>query len=343
MRARSSTTPTTTRASWRRAAGGSTRTSSASSSTATSRSAGTAGSSARSGRTATTSTRRRTGTCASASARRRSSRCAPSTTTSPSSTSSSRPTSAASTSSSASRGRTATSATRSSRASSSAVKEKLLFQLTNGGNPFIYVEDANFDNRGELLLRHDHQGLDLRADYAKEVMRSLAPRVEAAGERHHRRRGQAGDAPLRRQGAHHAAPARVRRAVRGVVEGMAEFARDPADWLRRFSPDEWIRAGLGELQRAEKALRRGQHARGARGGEARRRDGAQRGAHRGARRGLGTELRRPPEALARDARVPEAVRGACRTVLEAQAPEGRGGGAADAARAARACSRPRAT
>jgi stage V sporulation protein R len=54
-----------------------------------------------------------------------------------------------------------------------AVKEKLLFQLTNGGNPFIYVEDANFDNRGEILLRHDHQGLDLRQDYAKEVMRSL--------------------------------------------------------------------------------------------------------------------------------------------------------------------------
>jgi len=54
-----------------------------------------------------------------------------------------------------------------------AVKEKLLFQMTNGGNPFIYVEDANFDNRGELLLRHDHQGLDLRQDYAKEVMKSL--------------------------------------------------------------------------------------------------------------------------------------------------------------------------
>ena len=54
-----------------------------------------------------------------------------------------------------------------------AVKEKLLFQLTNGGNPFLYVDDANHDNRGEILLRHDHQGLDLRQDYAKEVMRSL--------------------------------------------------------------------------------------------------------------------------------------------------------------------------
>ena len=53
------------------------------------------------------------------------------------------------------------------------MKEKLLFQLTNAGNPFIYVEDANFENRGELLLRHDHQGMDLRQDYAREVMRSL--------------------------------------------------------------------------------------------------------------------------------------------------------------------------
>ena len=54
-----------------------------------------------------------------------------------------------------------------------AVKEKLLFQLTNAGNPFIVVEDGNFENRGELLLKHDHQGMDLRTDYAKEVIKSL--------------------------------------------------------------------------------------------------------------------------------------------------------------------------
>ncbi|HEY3594932.1 MAG TPA: SpoVR family protein, partial [Polyangiaceae bacterium] len=54
------------------------------------------------------------------------------------------------------------------------IKDKLLFQLTNAGNPFIYVEDANFENRGELLLKHEHQGVDLRADYAKETLRSLA-------------------------------------------------------------------------------------------------------------------------------------------------------------------------
>jgi stage V sporulation protein R len=53
------------------------------------------------------------------------------------------------------------------------VKEKLLFQLTNFGNPFIRVIDANYANRGELLLEHQHAGLDLRADYARETLASL--------------------------------------------------------------------------------------------------------------------------------------------------------------------------
>ena len=53
------------------------------------------------------------------------------------------------------------------------VKEKLLFQLTNAGQPFIRVEDANLGNRGELLLRHDHMGVDLKIDWAREVLRSL--------------------------------------------------------------------------------------------------------------------------------------------------------------------------
>jgi len=54
-----------------------------------------------------------------------------------------------------------------------AVKERLLAQLTNFGNPFIYVEDANFENRGELLLFHDHRGVDLRPDYANETLTAL--------------------------------------------------------------------------------------------------------------------------------------------------------------------------
>jgi stage V sporulation protein R len=54
-----------------------------------------------------------------------------------------------------------------------AVKEKLLRQLTNFGQPVIEVADGNFENRGELLLAHRHEGTDLRQDYAKETLRAL--------------------------------------------------------------------------------------------------------------------------------------------------------------------------
>ncbi|MGE0789144.1 MAG: SpoVR family protein [Sandaracinaceae bacterium] len=53
------------------------------------------------------------------------------------------------------------------------VKQKLLFSLTNAGQPFVYVVDKNHENRGELLLTHDHQGMDLRFDWVKEVLGSL--------------------------------------------------------------------------------------------------------------------------------------------------------------------------
>ncbi|MGF1466125.1 MAG: SpoVR family protein [Sandaracinaceae bacterium] len=53
------------------------------------------------------------------------------------------------------------------------VKEKLLFSLTNAGQPFIRVTDSNHGNRGELLLEHDHQGVDLRLDWARDVLRCL--------------------------------------------------------------------------------------------------------------------------------------------------------------------------
>jgi stage V sporulation protein R len=53
------------------------------------------------------------------------------------------------------------------------VKEKLLFRLTNFGQPFIYVEDGNYNNRGELYLRHRHEGVDLKLDYARDTMRNL--------------------------------------------------------------------------------------------------------------------------------------------------------------------------
>lgn len=53
------------------------------------------------------------------------------------------------------------------------VKQKLLAQLTNAGSPLIRVVDANYKNRGELLLKHEHQGVDLRLDYAERVLEAL--------------------------------------------------------------------------------------------------------------------------------------------------------------------------
>jgi len=53
------------------------------------------------------------------------------------------------------------------------VKDKLLAQLTNMGQPFIHVEEANYKNRGELLLVHEHRGTDLRDDYSREALRAM--------------------------------------------------------------------------------------------------------------------------------------------------------------------------
>jgi HEPN domain-containing protein len=103
---------------------------------------------------------------------------------------------------------------------------------------------------------------------------------------------------------------------------MGEFVRDPAHWLRRLAPEEWIRAGLGELGRARKAVERGDSR------------GAAAGLKRAAGMALNAALLVEPEeswgrtyvehleALAVDARVPEAVRAAAREVLGAGVPSG---------------------
>jgi stage V sporulation protein R len=53
------------------------------------------------------------------------------------------------------------------------VKNKLLLQLTNFGQPIIEVVDGNHDNRSELLLAHKHDGQDLKGDYARETLKNL--------------------------------------------------------------------------------------------------------------------------------------------------------------------------
>ena len=39
-----------------------------------------------------------------------------------------------------------------------------------------------------------------------------------------------------------------------MTRAESEYQRDPAHWLRRLLPDEWIRAGLTELGRAQAAF-----------------------------------------------------------------------------------------
>ncbi len=53
------------------------------------------------------------------------------------------------------------------------MKQKLLFMLTNHGQPMIFVADGNFENRGELLLAHRHEGIDLEGDYARDTLRNV--------------------------------------------------------------------------------------------------------------------------------------------------------------------------
>jgi len=53
------------------------------------------------------------------------------------------------------------------------IKQHLLFMLTNHGQPYIYVADGNYANRGELYLAHKHIGVDLDIKYACECLKSL--------------------------------------------------------------------------------------------------------------------------------------------------------------------------
>jgi stage V sporulation protein R len=53
------------------------------------------------------------------------------------------------------------------------IKQRLLFSLTNFGKPFIYVVDGNYHNRGELLLRHEFSGVELKLDYATATLANI--------------------------------------------------------------------------------------------------------------------------------------------------------------------------
>ncbi len=53
------------------------------------------------------------------------------------------------------------------------VKQQLLASLTNRGRPIISVVDGNYKNRGELYLKHDYSGVELKLDDANDTLRNL--------------------------------------------------------------------------------------------------------------------------------------------------------------------------
>ena len=108
------------------------------------------------------------------------------------------------------------------------------------------------------------------------------------------------------------------------MHAMAEFVRDKSHWLKKLSPDEWIRAAMGELRRAEEAYK----TKNARAGLA--------GCKRAAGMALNGALIVAPNegwgrsyvdhllALAKDQSVPARVREAC-AILNETAPPAAGG------------------
>ena len=53
------------------------------------------------------------------------------------------------------------------------IKKELLDSLTNFGQPLIELCDANYKNRGEMLLEHKHFGKDIRVDWAYETLKNI--------------------------------------------------------------------------------------------------------------------------------------------------------------------------
>jgi stage V sporulation protein R len=53
------------------------------------------------------------------------------------------------------------------------IKRQLLFMLTNHAQPYIYVMDGNYRNRGELYLTHRHCGADIEIKFAVETLKQV--------------------------------------------------------------------------------------------------------------------------------------------------------------------------
>ncbi|NWF56601.1 MAG: SpoVR family protein [Syntrophaceae bacterium] len=55
----------------------------------------------------------------------------------------------------------------------SKIKKTFMDSLTNLGQPIVRAADGNFENRGELLLIHLHEGRDLKWDFSRDTLVNL--------------------------------------------------------------------------------------------------------------------------------------------------------------------------
>ncbi len=53
------------------------------------------------------------------------------------------------------------------------IKQRLLQSLTNLGQPVIKVTEANYQNRGELMLKHEYEHTELDLEFASDTLRNL--------------------------------------------------------------------------------------------------------------------------------------------------------------------------
>lgn len=53
------------------------------------------------------------------------------------------------------------------------IKQQMLFMLTNHGQPYVYVMDGNYRNRGELYLGHRYTGADIEIKHSVETLKEI--------------------------------------------------------------------------------------------------------------------------------------------------------------------------
>lgn len=53
------------------------------------------------------------------------------------------------------------------------VRDSLISRLLNCGHPYIVIEDADYDRRGELYLKHSYEGLELDIPYLEKTLQHV--------------------------------------------------------------------------------------------------------------------------------------------------------------------------